>query len=62
MSDHSRRSIHDDPSEPWPIDVRDEPWAPSPIDDERRRRERFAEELRPLIDSLRRLRERGLLD
>jgi hypothetical protein len=62
VSDETRRPPTDDTPEPWSIDVRDEPWAPSAIRDERRRREQFAEEMRPLIDSLRRLRERGLLD
>jgi hypothetical protein len=62
VSDHIRRPPPDEAPEPWPIDVTDEPWSPSPLADERRRREQFAEEMRPLIDSLRRLRERGLLD
>jgi hypothetical protein len=44
------------------MDIPDDPWMPTQIDDERRRRERFVEEMRPLVESLHRLRERGLLD
>jgi len=40
----------------------DEMWAPAVVADERRYRERLHDDVRPLVDACRRLRERGLLD
>ncbi len=39
-----------------------ETWTPSAITEERRWRDQLHDEIRPLVDSLARLRERGLLD
>jgi hypothetical protein len=37
-------------------------WAPIVLDDERHYRQQLAEEIRPLVEACRRLRDRGLLD
>jgi hypothetical protein len=60
--DVSRRQPDLDPRDSWPPEPPHRSWAPTMTEEERVQRERFANEMRPLVESLDRLRERGLLD
>ena len=46
--------------DPSPAD--ESAWHPIDLDEERRYRRQLAEEVRPLVEACRRLRDRGLLD
>jgi hypothetical protein len=63
MTDDLRR----DPRTPFAIEVEEAvvvelPWVPNVAPEEERWSRQLADEVQPLVDSLRRLRERGLLD
>lgn len=53
--------LTDDEAE-FPADGRSDVWAPTSVDEARAWREQLHEEMRPLVETLARIRDRGLLD